>query len=130
METGRCGLGLRRGSFATRTEAFSLDEDLNSGTVTAIAEDPAGRLIVAVYGQVWVREGGRFRKLLEKKSGVIWSIYPDRDGTLWFGWELGLIRFKDGLEVVYTTNDGLAGNDVKVIIDDAAGGRVTADYSG
>ena len=123
-------IGTTKGLFRYQDGTFSLDENVNSGTVTAIAEDPAGRLIVAIYGQVWIREGGRFRKLMEKKTGVIWSIYPDRDGTLWVGWELGLIRFKDGVEVVYTTNDGLAGNDVKVIIDDAAGGFWIGAYGG
>jgi signal transduction histidine kinase/ligand-binding sensor domain-containing protein len=114
-------MGTTKGLFRYRDGTFSPDEIVNSGNVTAIAEDPTGRMIVAVYGQIWVREGGRFHKIMEKPTGVIWSIYPDQDGTLWLGWEHGLIRLKDGVETVYTTKDGLAGNDVKVLIND--GGR-------
>lgn len=123
-------IGTTKGLFHYQNGAFSLDESGVGGTVTAIAEDSSGKLFVATYGQLFVREGGRFVKVLEKQNGVIWSIYPDRDGTLWLGWELGLIRFKDGVEAVYTTNDGLAGNDVKVIINDGAGGLWIGAYGG
>jgi len=31
------------------------------------------------------------------------------------------VRYKDGVSTAYTTKDGLAGDDLKVIIEDAAG---------
>jgi signal transduction histidine kinase/ligand-binding sensor domain-containing protein len=123
-------VGTTKGLFRYKDGVFTLDESLKDNLITAIAEDQSGRLIVASYGKVWVREGKRFDLLMEKKGGVIWAIYPDQDGTLWFGWELGLIRFKDGAEVVYKTEDGLSGNDVKVIISDANGGLWIGTYGG
>jgi signal transduction histidine kinase/ligand-binding sensor domain-containing protein len=123
-------MGTTKGLFRYRDQTFAMDETVKSGVVTAIAEDLSGRIIVAVFSQIWIREGGRFRKILQQPSGVIWSIYPDRDGTLWLGWDSGLIHLKDGVETVYTTKDGLAGNDVKVIIDDGSGGFWIGAYGG
>lgn len=123
-------IGTASGLFQYRDQKFAPDETVSTGHVTAIAEDPLGRIIVGVYGQLWIREGGRFHKIFEKPTGVIWSIYPDHDGTLWLGWESGLIHLTDGRETVYTTKDGLAGNDVKVIIDDGSGGFWIGAYGG
>jgi signal transduction histidine kinase/ligand-binding sensor domain-containing protein len=123
-------MGTTKGLFRYHDQTFAPDETVNTGNVTAIAEDLSGRMVVAVFGQLWIREGGRFRKILEQPNGVIWSIYPDRDGTLWLGWDSGLIHLKDGVETVYTTKDGLAGNDVKVMIDDGSGGFWIGAYGG
>ena len=123
-------MGTTKRTFRYHDQTFAPDETVNTGNVTAIAEDLSGRMVVAVFGQLWIREGGRFRKILEQPNGVIWSIYPDRDGTLWLGWDSGLIHLKDGVETVYTTKDGLAGNDVKVMIDDGSGGFWIGAYGG
>ncbi len=123
-------IGTTSGLFRYSNGAFTMDESSGSLWVTAIAEDQSGRLMVAAYGELWVREGDRFVKLLTKSRGVIWAIYPDPDGSLWLGWELGLIHLKDGVEEIFTTQDGLPGNDVKVIIPDATGGLWIGTYGG
>lgn len=123
-------VGTTQGLFRFTGSAFTLEDPLTPGLVTAISEDQSGRLIVATSGQLWRREGGRFVSILNKSRGSIWAIYPDSDGSLWLGWELGLIHFKDGAEEIYTTENGLPGDDVKVIIGDREGGIWIGSYGG
>jgi len=118
------------GLFRYEGGAFTLDQTVTDSNVTALAEDREGRLIVGNEGKVWLREGGRLKLLTERKSGAFWTIYAERDGTLWLGWEHGLIRIKDGAQTDYTTALGLAGDDVKVIIGDGAGGLWIGSYGG
>ncbi len=48
---------------------------------------------------------------------TIYAIYTHKDGTVWFGTEhSGVLQYKDGKIVpIYSTAEGLAGNDVKFI---------------
>ncbi len=54
-------------------------------------------------------------------QGAIFAIHADREKTLWIGGEKGLRGLKDGVLKKLTIADGLAGNDVKVIIDATSG---------
>ena len=98
------------------------------GLVTALYEDRDGSLWVASYGSGFngllrYREG-RFTDTLDMpffKAGVISAIHQGRDGALWFGGEWKLIRYQGGVATSFTRQDGLAGNYVKVMIEDAAG---------
>jgi signal transduction histidine kinase len=49
-------------------------------------------------------------------------MYEDLDGSLWLGTSLGVVRHQNGAHTLYTTKDGLAGDDTKVIIPDRRGG--------
>lgn len=52
----------------------------------------------------------------------VWAIHEDPDGGLWFGTRNhGLYRFRDGKLTRFTTADGLAGNGIYSILEDAAG---------
>jgi signal transduction histidine kinase/ligand-binding sensor domain-containing protein len=109
---------------------FTLDKTGPEDGITALAEDLQGRLIVGNIGTILVRDGDHFKRLLQKRSNVFRAIYPDRDGALWLGGEHGLVHLKDGSEKDYTTVDGLAGDDIKVIISDRAGGLWIGSYGG
>ncbi|MCY7347745.1 MAG: histidine kinase [Pyrinomonadaceae bacterium] len=63
-------------------------------------------------------------------DGYIYAIHADRENALWIGGSSGLRRFKDGVLTGFTTADGLAGNDVKVIIEARAGGLWIGTYDG
>jgi ligand-binding sensor domain-containing protein len=63
-------------------------------------------------------------------DGYIYAIHADRENALWIGGNTGLRRFKDGVQESFTTADGLAGNDVKVIIEARAGGLWIGTYGG
>src|SRR5205807_511479 len=105
--------------------------------VQAIARDPAGRIVVSDYSNLYVREGDRFVPFLKgqipvsDKSDAVYAIHTDRENRLWIGGTNGLTRFSDGDgTTTFTTADGLAGNDVKVIIDARAGGLWIGTYGG
>ena len=108
---------------------FRPEKDMPNG-VTALAEDQHGRLLVGTQRSLWRREDGRFKMFTQRNGGAFWAIYPDSDGTVWVGWERGLIRLQEDKETDYTTADGLAGDDVKVIIGDGANGLWIGSYGG
>ena len=118
------------GLFRYEGGVFKSDKLITQGGITALAEDQQGRLIIGNQHKLWLREHERLKLLLTRNAGAFWAIYPDRDGTLWVGWERGLIRLKDGTETEYTTANGLAGDDVKVVIGDGADGLWVGSYGG
>ncbi len=123
-------VGTTKGLFQYKDGKFAADESLKDRIISALAEDHTGRLIVGAYSKVWFDESGRLTPILVQNTGPIWAVYPETDGTIWFGCEQGLVRFKDGDQVFFKTEDGLAGNDVKAIIDDAEGGLWIGTFGG
>jgi signal transduction histidine kinase/ligand-binding sensor domain-containing protein len=116
---------------------YTKRDGLPSGLVTAISEDLAGRLWVAAYGDasrsgLRIFERGRFTvpDKLALIEGQVSAICQDRTGALWFGADRGLIRYQDGTLTSLTAKDGLAGDDVKVIINGAAGDLWIGSYGG
>jgi signal transduction histidine kinase/ligand-binding sensor domain-containing protein len=122
-------IGTNAGLFRYENGSVTQDPDLRDHSIMSIGEDGSGQLIVGSFNSVWIQERGRFNAKLTL-PGVVWSIHPDGDGALWFGCDNGLIRYKDNQTTLYTTKDGLAGNDVKVIISDSTGGLWVGTYSG
>ena len=100
--------------------------------VHSLYQDRAGRLWVNGVSRF---ENGRFvpgikREALPGPFEFAWTMYEDHDGAFWIGTDGGAVRYKDGASVRYTTKDGLAGNDTKVIIEDKAGGIWLGSYGG
>ncbi len=126
--------GLNRfagGAFAN----FTSGGDLDSPGVTAIGEDRDGRLWVGTVRGLHVFSGGRLRSATELRdvlapAGLVQAIYQDREGGLWFGASSALVRYRNGAATSFTTRDGLAGDDVKVIIEGAAGELWIGAYGG
>ena len=92
------------------------------GAVTSLYEDRAGRLWVNGFarlspGDPLVNEWpGAF------EPGLVWAVAEDGAGALWRGTDAGVIRTLDGVHTRFTTKDGLAGDDTKVIVGDGHGG--------
>lgn len=132
-KNGVVWIGTTDGLFSYKDGKFTLKR---KGSITAFAEDKAGRLLIGAFNELLALEGERFVLLhlgaaAQGTSPVIWTVYPDKDGsTIWFGAENGLGKLKDGVYTLYTTKDGLAGDDTKVIIDDKAGGFWIGSYGG
>jgi signal transduction histidine kinase/ligand-binding sensor domain-containing protein len=123
-------IGTTKGLFRYKDGTFArAGETLRDQTINAIAEDQSGRIIVGSSRQAWLAEGGTFKPFPITKTGSILAIYNAPDGTIWFGGD-GLVRFKDGVETLYKAEDGLAGNGVKAIIDDGAGGLWIGAFGG
>jgi signal transduction histidine kinase/ligand-binding sensor domain-containing protein len=96
--------------------------------VTALYEDRAGRLWV--NGR-WRLDDGRFTSVLGAEIvPFAWTMCEDRAGAYWIGTDSGVVRWQDGAVTRYTIEDGLAGNDTKVIVEDAAGGLWLGSYGG
>jgi signal transduction histidine kinase/ligand-binding sensor domain-containing protein len=99
---------------------------------TSLFEDRAGR----VWANGWQRVvGGRLARglaaeVLPSEMGSCWTMYEDQEGAFWFGTERGVVRYKEGARTHFTTKDGLAGDDTKVIIGDDAGGLWLGSYGG
>ena len=99
---------------------------------TSLFEDRAGR----VWANGWqpTADGrlarGLTAEFLPLEMGNCWTMYEDQEGAFWFGTERGVVRYKDGVQTYFTTKDGLAGDDTKVIIGDDTGGLWLGSYGG
>jgi signal transduction histidine kinase/ligand-binding sensor domain-containing protein len=120
------------GLFRLKDGAFTNYRSSASAYVTSIYEDRAGQLWIS---GAWRFEDGRFvrgisKDVLPDTLNFIWTMYEDREGAFWFGAVHGVVRYQNGAATHYTTQDGLAGDDTKVIIGDAAGGLWLGSYGG
>src|SRR5262249_15844652 len=114
---GAAGEGLFRledGAFTNYRNPTSASANF----VTSIYEDRAGQLWI---NGAWRFEDGHFvrgigKDVLPDTLGDVWTMYEDREGAFWFGTGLGVVRYQNGAATRYTTKDGLAGEDTKVII--------------
>jgi signal transduction histidine kinase len=102
---------------------FRLDADGPHFTVFANLEGVSDNYVTALFedreGSLWVgtRNGALAQftdRTLSTRQGPpslrdesIESVCEDDDGVMWFGTRLGLTRWKDGVEKLYTTADGL-----------------------
>ena len=121
------------GLFRFQNGVFSqLPGSVSAGAYTSLFEDRAGR--VWANGRQRFVDGRLARGLtaeaLPPEMGACWTMYEDQQGAFWFGAEQGVVRYKDGARTHFTTKDGLAGDDTKVIIGDGAGGLWLGSYGG
>jgi len=124
---------LKDGSFTQYSAPKNQGLDSFLGFVSSLYEDRAGQLWI---NGIWRFSDGQFvhgpwtQALLEQVLGYIWTMYEDREGAYWFGTERGVVRYLNGALMKFTTNEGLAGNDTKVIIEDVRGGLWLGSYGG
>lgn len=94
--------------------------------------DPQGNPWIATMDGVFHLKDGVFERFpipalansdkFEFTSRMVYEIYEDSDGSLWFGTDGdGVVHYQDGEQKVYTTEDGLAGNHVCALLRDARG---------
>jgi ligand-binding sensor domain-containing protein len=120
---GTLGGGLMRwraGNAITYTPARAHFGD----TVTALAEDAAGRIWIGTQDHgIDVLEGGRVREGVVPglPSPQIRALIVGRDGALWAGTAKGLARIEAGRVSVLTTRDGLGSDSVTALAQDAQG---------
>ena len=126
-------VGTTRGLFTLNNGSFTAVKSTENFYVQAIGKDPAGRIVFSDSYDLYVREANRFVPFLKGQTpapGFIYAIHTDRENQLWIGGDRGLTRFRDGAAATFTTADGLAGNDVKVIVEARAGGLWVGTYGG
>jgi signal transduction histidine kinase/ligand-binding sensor domain-containing protein len=127
--SGDVWIGTVEGLFRYHNGVFTMDRDLGTRTITAIGEDSSGRVAIGSFEEVWIRDGDRFNLKLHLPA-FVWAIHPEPDGSLWIGTEKGLNHVNDGSTTIYTTKNGLAADDVKVIIGDGRAGLWIGSYGG
>lgn len=92
-------------------------------SVQSLLEDRDGRLWIGVVGGLYVIDKGGVRNAgdLFGVQRTVSAIYEDSQGNIWFGTgEGGLYQYREGRIVAsYSSEQGLAGNDVKVIHESA-----------
>jgi signal transduction histidine kinase/ligand-binding sensor domain-containing protein len=130
---GAYGEGVFKFKDGTFTQYAPEHKELDSfaGAVSSLYQDRAGHLWV---NGVWQLAEGHFihgpwTNALQK-IGYVWTMCEDREGAFWLGADSGVVRYSNGTLTQYTTKDGLAGNDTKVIIDDGYGGLWLGSYGG
>jgi signal transduction histidine kinase len=108
-----------------RIVSYSMRDGLAYFSTRALLEDRRGDLWIGTDRGVSHLHGGAFvsdavtTALAQTK---IWTIHEDADGGLWFGTRNnGLFRYREGRLAQFTAADGLPGNAIYQILEDAAG---------
>ena len=98
---------------------FSAGREYGVSSVQSLAEDAEGRLWIGSIGGLFVLKDGKFENWTKKfeTPDTIYAIYTHKDGTVWFGTEHnGVWQYKnEKIAPLFSTAEGLAGNDVKFI---------------
>ena len=103
------------------------------GLVTALAEDSSGNLWIGSHNGVRVFTHGRLvtpQGLPKEKLPAIMVIHQRPDGAMLFGTPNGIYVLDGSSSRWLTTRDGLATDDVRVIIDDRRGDTWIGGYGG
>lgn len=126
-------LRLKDGTLKQYPPAKLNDLSAFAGTVSSLYEDRAGQLWVNGF---WRLAGSRYLTpswsdaVTSRNKSFAWTMCEDRSGAYWFGSSEGVVRIQNGAVTHFTTKDGLAGNDTKVIIEDGQGGLWLGSYGG
>lgn len=101
-------------------------------TVTAIGQDHTGRLWFGHWGGAFYLENEKFTDFTGKFGGdvPVFAIHEDGNKTIWFGTGQGLFRYQNDEMKRLMAEDGLAGNDVKVIKESPDGTLWIGSYGG
>lgn len=96
---------------------------LAQSSTRSLLEDRHGDLWIGTDRGISHMHGGAFIQDVATAALVqmkVWAIHEDPDGGLWFGTRNnGLFRLRDGHITQFTANDGLAGNAIYSILEDA-----------
>ena len=106
-------------------KSYQMKDGLAYFSTRALLEDRDGDLWIGTERGLSHMHNGAFtsdaatRGLAQLK---VWAIHQDADGGLWFGTrDNGLFRFRDGELTQYTQADGLPGNAIYQLLEDANG---------
>ena len=130
---GTIWLGANNGLYRRENDKFVFIKSSEDFLVSAISEDDAGRILISNYGALYVQDGNEFVPFEQDKIsavGFIYAIHTDGENALWIGSAGGLRRLKEGVVTSFSIADGLAGNDVKTIIEARGGGLWIGTYDG
>ena len=109
-----------------KTENGRVTVDLETGfDVYRVFEDSKGRVWIAgEKNRLFMFADGDLKSFSEKDGfpdARYRTAFEDREGAVWFGTPLGLIRYKNNQITSYTTADGLINDQVTTIYQDREG---------
>lgn len=116
-----------RQRFSTFRHEENNPHSLSDNFTIALLEDSQGALWVGTDADLNRRDPvtGRFSTFASKPTGMVRSVFEDRDGTLWAGIPTGVIQQKKGAPPRYLAYDpsrrDCPGRAVKAIFQDHAG---------
>jgi signal transduction histidine kinase/ligand-binding sensor domain-containing protein len=109
---------------------FARNRHLAYDTASSLCEDEGGIWIANAGAVFYLKNGTMLTKDIVGIPAMVYVIYKDRSGSLWAGTSAGLVRNRDGVRTIYTTSDGLAGDDIKAILEDRQGSLWVGTYGG
>ncbi len=114
---------------------YAPGEGLIYRDIQSFFEDADGRLWIGGLAGVQYLENGKFYDFKPQLDAQIdrlsiFDIHRDRNGVLWFASNIGLFRYDGANTKLFTTADGLPGNNVKVILENDDGSLWLATYDG
>ena len=115
-----------------RVTAFTKADGV-PGLVTALAEDRSGNIWVGSHSGLRIFSHGRLTVpagLPEETLPVIQVIHPMQDGAMMLGTPRGIYILAGSNSRWMTTRDGLACDDVRVILEDRSGDTWVGGYGG
>jgi signal transduction histidine kinase/ligand-binding sensor domain-containing protein len=123
---GTEGAGLYRlqSNAWTNFPYISLSEGIRNPYIWSLAEDPAGRIWVGTWGGgLFVRNDGQFDFApgMENIKPPMPALWCARDGGLWVGTAIGLLRYQSGNLTWFTENNGQPLRDVRTVAEDSRG---------
>ncbi len=126
---------LKDGVFTQYPASKNVEYDFFTGLSSALYEDRAGQLWVNGFSRLvqgrYVREPwAKALALKQPKYVFAWAMCEDRAGAYWLGTDVGVFRYQHETLTKFTTNEGLAGDDTKVVIEDGQGGLWFGSYGG
>lgn len=125
-KAGDIWVGTYMGYARLRGDAVSVFTRMGSNAipaVTALGEDRHGTLWLAMGGQLYTRDQDELRPVPGwKKVFDIKVITPDHNGHIWVGTDgKGVYEIADGVIKHLGTDDGLANNQIRAILNDREG---------
>ena len=119
-------------------QAWAMENGLPQNTVQALAQTKDGFVWLGTEAGLVRFDGVEFQTFdRDSNSGLPGPALPGNDircllagadGALWIGTNAGLARWKDGAAKTFTTQDGLPGNGILVLEENA--GRQSFDLDG
>ena len=103
---------------------------------TCVAQDSSGAFWFGVTPHYAIRVSGANETVLDVSLGTnsgteIETILQDKNGTIWFATDAGIVVFKDGEIFRYTEADGFVDNKINKIIEDREGNMwIATDHGG
>ena len=117
--------------YALDTITYGFNEAGNHLDLWDVTRDSQGRLWIATLDGAFRHDGNSFLPFalealaqpheFEFTSNMVYSVFEDRDGDLWFSTDgAGVVRYDGERQTVFTEADGLSSDHVAVVAQDAS----------